>query len=39
MTLIGPKVLVSPADLPLSQFPPSMQNDEKLQLLPRQAPA
>lgn len=38
MTLIGPKVLVSPADLPLSHFPPSMQNDEKLQLLPCRAP-
>lgn len=38
MTLIGPKVLVSPADLPLSHFPPSMQNDEKTPTLPCQAP-
>ena len=33
MTLTGPKVLMSPAGLPLSHSPPSMQNDGKAPLL------
>lgn len=33
MTLTGPKVLMSPAGLPLSHSPPSMQNDRKAPVL------